>query len=649
MSTNANATLNRVRQAARDTLLQPVQSCKRPMPPPSSPIVLCVIRNESERLAILLRHHRDIGVERFVFIDNGSTDDTMAQLRGLPDVDIYRTDAPFSWISKQGWLNAQVAKLGYDRWYIVLDADEQLVFEGFEGRTIQQFVRLVEGMGLRRVRGFLLDTYPDTPLLQQESDPTARLFDATGYRERVVPEYVSTRGGVRARVFGHVHPDFKPELTKYPLFRIGADEVLVNPHYLWPYAENFRSPRLVALLHNKFTGSFPVRMADALQRKNYWNDSFEYRCYEDVLVREPTLRLRGEGSVVYKHSAQLAGLGLIVAPEWPQPITDGERTTASGHRTAAPSLANDPPGRSATVMGQVSEISDGIGLVTVNQVFAVDSGYTHLDVTVSHARFGGAVWSNMRCKVARDSGSISLEFRDSPDWPVMFDLWPGHEQDQHGRLFRVTGASIQETKQRLAGTQPGRVMDLLIHFLPQIVDAALRQSEQELPEDAWIVAAETFMQEWELSPAPKKEERFFSEVAVNQIFDNGQGYAHIDLSVFGLMVNGRSWPEFRFKIARDGGRVTVEFRRLADWPAVFDPWPGIAADEHGDYLRIAPDEVEEFLAMLSNRPERDALLTMFRHMPLLIAATFECSGIDGATLGGSWLAAAKSVAASTGR
>ena len=49
-------------------------------------------------------------------------------------------------------------------------------------------------------------------------------------------------------------PEFKPQLTKYPVFRLDAGEVFSNPHHVWPYEANFSSACYAAVLHYKFHG-----------------------------------------------------------------------------------------------------------------------------------------------------------------------------------------------------------------------------------------------------------------------------------------------------------------------------------------------------------------------------------------------------------
>ena len=127
--------------------------------------------------------------------------------------------------------------MGYDRWYLHVDADERLVFDGAPaagrpGRGLAELVRFAEARRPAPAARHARRPLPAGPLLAPEARradrlaPEARdlLFDADGYAEALCLERVSRKGGPRRRAFG-----FDPELTKYPLFHIRAGEVVVEP------------------------------------------------------------------------------------------------------------------------------------------------------------------------------------------------------------------------------------------------------------------------------------------------------------------------------------------------------------------------------------------------------------------------------------
>lgn len=311
--------VRRVREEAAQARITLLARAARPAGP-RTPILIAVVRNESAVLADFLEHYRSLGVERFALIDNGSTDATRDLLGPEPDVDLYSVIRPFS--GKQGWVNALIARYGYDRWYLHVDADEHLVFDGAPRRTLADLIAFATARGLRRVRGVLVDMYSPGPLLAvppangQSLEARFRLFDGIGYDEALCLERISRKGGPRRRRFSHPGDDFDPELTKYPLFLIRPGEVAASPHHLHPYRDNYLSDCFLALLHYKFGDGFLAKAELASLEGNYWRGSLEYRRYIEVLARDRDLRLDYPGSRAYAGPIDLVAAGLIVPIPW---------------------------------------------------------------------------------------------------------------------------------------------------------------------------------------------------------------------------------------------------------------------------------------------------------------------------------------------
>src|SRR5271155_2620627 len=304
--------------------------CRRPLPDRFAPIVICVVKNERDRIPDFLRHYRAAGIERFVFIDNQSDDGTFELLQRQPDLDLYRRPGAFDWMRKQGWINKVIEIYGYERWYIYVDADEHIVFDEIEQRGFTDLTLQMTRRGVRRVRGFLLDMYADGAVLESRYAPGEPLaaaypfFDREGYREERYQQVISYKGGPRMRAFAAADPQFLPELTKYPLFWTMPGEYMANPHHIWPYNDNFDSDRYLAILHYKFLPGIMDKVREAIKQANYWDGSLEYRCYAKILEADPKLSLVGPASARFTHSAELVASGLIKPLEW-----SSERTAAA--------------------------------------------------------------------------------------------------------------------------------------------------------------------------------------------------------------------------------------------------------------------------------------------------------------------------------
>jgi hypothetical protein len=302
--------------------LRPLGAARRPHDP-RTPLLLAVVRDEAAGIPEFLAHYRGLGVTRFALVDNGSEDATPRLLAAEPDVDLYSVRRPFP--GKQGWVNALIARYGYDRWYLHVDADEHLVFDGarghgHRGRGLAELVGFAEARGLRRLRGMLVDMYAPGPLLAPPGHGRLaerfRLYDGDGYTEALRLGRISRRGGPRRRAFAAGDGGFDPELTKYPLFHIRAGEVAACAHELYPWADNYASDCFLALLHYKFGPGFLAKAERARAERNYWRESLEYRRYLEALAGDPGLGLAYPGSRRYRTPADLVAAGLIAPIPW---------------------------------------------------------------------------------------------------------------------------------------------------------------------------------------------------------------------------------------------------------------------------------------------------------------------------------------------
>lgn len=310
-----------IREAAEFSLDR-LSAPRSPIVDERAPIVISVLKNERRRVDEFLEHYRALGVERFVLIDNGSTDGTTQRLAAQRDVDLLGARRSFVWQRKQGWIARAIEAYGHERWYVYVDADELLTFDGAPKRRLPDLAAFADRLGITRVRGVLIDMYGDGPLLRDMRDDGASLgdmfpfFDAEPFDENKFRELISRKGGPRKRAFGRGRADFNPEMTKYPLFKPSSGELMTNPHHIYPYGPNFLSDCYIGLLHYKFLPGFATRIRTAIAEKTYWNNSSEYRVYLDVLGANEAMSLKYEGSRRYATPLELINAGLIAEIAW---------------------------------------------------------------------------------------------------------------------------------------------------------------------------------------------------------------------------------------------------------------------------------------------------------------------------------------------
>ena len=189
--------------------------------PPKGVTAFLLVRNEIAHLAEFLRHHRQLGVGRFVVVDNLSTDGSADYLCSQPDVILYQTPDAFQTSSSgMRWINLLRDRYGNGGWCLHADADEAFIYPGWETTPLSRLTAYLDTEGAEGMAAFMLDVYPRR-LLDEEGKPATwadcRYYDADYvWIGQVRAPYIRPLGGVRWRLFG-VHEI----LHKVPLLRHG--------------------------------------------------------------------------------------------------------------------------------------------------------------------------------------------------------------------------------------------------------------------------------------------------------------------------------------------------------------------------------------------------------------------------------------------
>jgi len=294
---------------------------RRPVTPaPGEVLLFTVLRNEVRRLPWFLSVYRTLGVDRFIVIDNDSTDGGTEFLLDQPDVHLFHTTDSYAraW-SGMRWINQFVERFGAGHWCLYVDVDERLVFPGVEESGLPPLLRHMERKGHDALRAFMLDMHGPTsgyrPEYRSGMDPLPLYpyFDKTHHRYGAVRcPYWHVTGGIR-RIDGNSH-----NLTKTPIIRGGGViRFLSSSHQTTPATVSDVSG---VLLHFKLAGgpdqwsetTIGDRLPGCIRR--HQRDSL------GVTSEDGDVPLVGESTVRYRSSRQLVDLGLIDCPaDYPAP------------------------------------------------------------------------------------------------------------------------------------------------------------------------------------------------------------------------------------------------------------------------------------------------------------------------------------------
>ncbi len=279
------------------------------------PRVVSCVRNERAILPHFLSHYRKLGVQGFFIVDNISDDGTREYLLQQPDVLVMSTDSEYRH-SHYGvsWQQAILGNFCLGRWVIVADADEFLVFPGFENTEIASYISALESDEADCVLTPLVDMYPrgslnEVDFWQHSPLEAANCFDSNSaqpwfFNRGPFSNHTASTSCMRARVFS----DAKPGLftnQKFTLFRYTPWIRLAEGlHHIFGYKK--LATARAHILHFKYDKNFLDKCTAEVLRGQHFDGASEYRLYAELAHSNPDLSLYdNELSTVFSDSRGL--------------------------------------------------------------------------------------------------------------------------------------------------------------------------------------------------------------------------------------------------------------------------------------------------------------------------------------------------------
>jgi hypothetical protein len=283
----------------------------RPLKPGDIPAILTA-RNEASRLPSLFSHYRNLGVTRFLVLDDQSTDGTLDFLLQQEDTSVFQSDIRFR-EALEGllWRQEIVDSYRIGSWVINIDCDEYLVFHSQKGYRLPEVFRALEREGKQRAISAVVDMYPPEDIrsvpfpISQPPWSAASHFDHASLRLSLSPQGTRIQGGPRVRLFGRDGNRGKFTLIRWDR----ATRYVRTVHHPLPFWRNFDLPRF-AILHFKFFSDMECRAAEAVQDNQHTRIDTHDR-YLKTLARPEPLILRDAESVAFRHPLDLVDAGII--------------------------------------------------------------------------------------------------------------------------------------------------------------------------------------------------------------------------------------------------------------------------------------------------------------------------------------------------
>lgn len=261
------------------------------------PIVICALKDEIERIPVILRFYREVlKVKCFAIIDNGSTDGSKEYLLQQPDVILYEAKERYNSVQRTAWVCRVMEDLGLNHWYLDIDADECFVYPNYEEVSLKEYTLRLNRRERKIVKALLLEVYPKGGLFEKKENcdflKEYCWFDPDGDVYEYDLESNVIWGGVHKRVFQLNWAKrsktclIKPEGKRFPL----------NAHDLFPKNEEAKEDFGSILLHYKFLPGDMDKITKIIHEGNYSNGSGLYKRYKKVFEEDGIKCLWFEGS-----------------------------------------------------------------------------------------------------------------------------------------------------------------------------------------------------------------------------------------------------------------------------------------------------------------------------------------------------------------
>lgn len=215
------------------------------------------------------------------------------------------------------WINALIERHGAGGWCVYVDADEALIYPGWETTPIRSLIAYLDTVGAEGMTALTLDVYPERLTCSDGRAATrsdCRYYDGDyQWIGHVHLPYLRPLGGIRTRLFGLQH-----DLHKVPLIK-SSRGVYVSPHEATP----LRLAEVTGVLVHYNMLSLLKR---ASERGRSFSGNYRYVRSSSRLAAFEGMDLRASGlTQLLTDSWGLTDRGLMRAPpEFKDRLRDGK-------------------------------------------------------------------------------------------------------------------------------------------------------------------------------------------------------------------------------------------------------------------------------------------------------------------------------------
>ncbi len=248
-----------------------------------NPTIICVVKNEADKLVHFFEHYAKLGSFNYVFIDNGSDDESIEIIKKYGGT-IYLCLHPFETYRKLAWINKVYTAIPNGSWTLLLDADELLVYHGYENTSMNDLILALDKNKVNAVGAIMIDMFPNQTTAKENYFENYVYFENNFHEEKSF--YCnSVYGGIREREFKFQNGRIFL-IKKHPLVKKDEKTMLIHCHYIYPYKKNFDSGIYLGLLHYKLFDSELKKYQKIAEEGSYGNGSIEYKTYIETFSKK---------------------------------------------------------------------------------------------------------------------------------------------------------------------------------------------------------------------------------------------------------------------------------------------------------------------------------------------------------------------------
>lgn len=321
-SKNAKKKYKKIRQQSVKTLNRVDKSI---VPCKTNEIRLfAILRNESLRLPHFLEYYKQLGVDRFFFVDNNSDDDSAKIILKEDNCHLYKTTETYT--NHWYWMEYLLDTYGKEYWCMVVDIDELFCYPNSNSIKLSQLIKYFEIKSISSISSLLLDLYSNNYVsnikFKSADNPLniLKYFDKDYYLTKfsfwdwknMKPIHIEAySGGMRERVFGKMNPS--DILTKISLFKYRNSVYLSQGMHSITNTKNADIEGVV--LHTKFLNDFIFEVIEESVREQHYDNGVRYKHFNETLKRNSNLNLYCNDSIELKNTNDLIELGLMKTSE----------------------------------------------------------------------------------------------------------------------------------------------------------------------------------------------------------------------------------------------------------------------------------------------------------------------------------------------